>query len=54
MGLYVDAVSSNDRVGSPKKTENSQSMLEITKITLQLAGDLPRFACRSGVWCMAV
>jgi hypothetical protein len=37
-----------DRVGSPKKTENSRSELEITKITLELTGDLRSIACRSG------
>jgi hypothetical protein len=50
----MDAVSSSDRVGSPKKTFNSRSELEITK-PLQLAGDLRSICVQKWVcgawWC---
>jgi hypothetical protein len=43
------------RLVHPKKTQNSRSELEITKITLQLAGDLRSIcAAEMGVWCMVV
>jgi hypothetical protein len=42
--------SSNDRVGSPKKTENSRLELEITKITA--TGSILR--TEVDVWCMVV
>jgi hypothetical protein len=49
----MDAVSSNDRVGSPKKTKFTIE-IEITKITLQLAGDLRLFCAQKWVWYMGV
>jgi hypothetical protein len=42
-------------VAPPKKTKNSRSELEITKITLQLAGDLRSICVQKWVcgarWC---